>query len=653
MLRGLFITGLCFLFIFHGIAQQNDTTLNWELMDMSLNDLVNIQVEAASKEQTNLLNSPAIITVLTENEITQTGAQTLMELLSFVPGFDFSAEWDNVIGLGIRGNNATEGKYLIMVDGFELNETNFGSFSFNHHLLLDNIKKIEVIRGPGSVMYGGIAELAVINIITKTGTDLNGRASVSTMGSVANNALLNTNVQAMFGEKRAPDFNYSISVGYQNGNASNASITTLDTTPVNYADSSQIVNGTFQFQAQYKKLLFNFIYDNYSTENTESSGSVEFNGIYTSLSQELMLGQKFIVKPTLKYKQQHPWYFANNKEKEFYNTVNQRLQGGVELHYKATEKIGWVSGLEYYADESQKENDTVMFSKNNQNQITFSNSAVYSEIVCKSDLGYLNLGFRYDYHSHYKGNFAPRIAYTKTLDLFHIKLLYSQAYKSPTIYNIDYNLNISPEKTRVFEIEAGAIISNKADFVINLFDIYIDNPIIYVPNELTGADYYKNEDKTGSRGIELTSRFIPVWGYFSFSYSYYTAANNSVAEYEVESNSKLYGAYPAHRANLVANFKLKKHLMLGTAFKFNSTRYTYIHADKEWSYLQEKQYDPTLIINTFVRYNVLPTLTVDAGIKNLTNSDTYFLNAYRGGQNPIPGIGRTFYAKLAFNFDRK
>lgn len=134
---------------------------------MSLQDLMKMEISVASQQAVPLREAPGIISVVTDVEIKNSGARDLIDVLRLVPGLDFGSEWDNIIGLGVRGNNATEGKFLILIDGQQMNETNFGSFPFGQHILLNNISKIEVNRGPGSAIYGGSAELAVINIVTK------------------------------------------------------------------------------------------------------------------------------------------------------------------------------------------------------------------------------------------------------------------------------------------------------------------------------------------------------------------------------------------------------------------------------------------------------------------------------------------------------
>src|SRR5207253_11346941 len=101
-----------------------------------------------------------------------------------VPGMDFGVDVEGVVGLGMRGNWAHEGKVLLLLDGQEMNEIMFATTQFGNHVCVDQIEKIEIIGGPGSAIYGGFAEYGVIDIITKGGSDLNGISVTGTYGQM-------------------------------------------------------------------------------------------------------------------------------------------------------------------------------------------------------------------------------------------------------------------------------------------------------------------------------------------------------------------------------------------------------------------------------------------------------------------------------------
>jgi outer membrane receptor protein involved in Fe transport len=139
--------------------------------DLDIQDLMNMEISVTTKTEKTLSRreSPGIISVITADEILTSGARDLMDVLSLIQGFSFGVDVQGAVGLGIRGNWAHEGKALTLLDGHEMNEVSFGTFSFGGHIPAENIERIEIIRGPGSAIYGGFAELGVINIVTHKG----------------------------------------------------------------------------------------------------------------------------------------------------------------------------------------------------------------------------------------------------------------------------------------------------------------------------------------------------------------------------------------------------------------------------------------------------------------------------------------------------
>jgi iron complex outermembrane receptor protein len=104
------------------------------------------------------------------------GARNLSDVLQKVPGFGYYYHYFGTYVTYARGMpDEGSSRLLIMVNNHPLNENHTGGATFTHDTLsLDNVKKIEVIRGPGSALYGANAFAGVVNIITKEGADVNG-----------------------------------------------------------------------------------------------------------------------------------------------------------------------------------------------------------------------------------------------------------------------------------------------------------------------------------------------------------------------------------------------------------------------------------------------------------------------------------------------
>ncbi len=131
-------------------------------------------VSTASKMKETLEEVPVPVTLITEEMIRVSNAQSIEDLLMlYVPGFSkISSTEKNIAMRGIYG--MAQETMLVMVDGHRINSitTNAAALDFRHSL--DKIKQIEVLRGPASSLYGNVALTAVINIITKSGDDING-----------------------------------------------------------------------------------------------------------------------------------------------------------------------------------------------------------------------------------------------------------------------------------------------------------------------------------------------------------------------------------------------------------------------------------------------------------------------------------------------
>lgn len=154
-------------------------------------------ITTASQEAESIEETPVPVTVITEEMIHRIGARTLKEaLITFVPGMTDVAS-NEEMNVAMRGvYSAGQEKILIMLNGHRLNSysTNIASPDFS--MSLEKVKQIEVLRGPASSIYGGVALTGVVNIITKDGLDVDG---FKLKGSIGNYGQLKGDV--LFGKR--------------------------------------------------------------------------------------------------------------------------------------------------------------------------------------------------------------------------------------------------------------------------------------------------------------------------------------------------------------------------------------------------------------------------------------------------------------------
>lgn len=157
----------------HTIKQQPDNFAG--LFELDINELLTINVSVASRSSLSLSDAPASISIFTASDIQLMGITHLDQLLNFVPGF-LSAREDqarsNVATIRGRRINNYNPDILVMIDTIPVNNPVTGGGLYNiSELSLANIKQVEIIRGPGSALYGSNAFSAVINLISDKTTE--------------------------------------------------------------------------------------------------------------------------------------------------------------------------------------------------------------------------------------------------------------------------------------------------------------------------------------------------------------------------------------------------------------------------------------------------------------------------------------------------
>ena len=130
-------------------------------------------ITTASQQAESIEEAPVPVTLITEEMIRSVGARNLKDaLIAYVPGMTdvASNEEMNVAMRGIYSSG--QEKILIMLNGHRLNSYSTNTASPDYSISLDKVKQIEVLRGPASSLYGGVALTGVVNIITKDGSDV-------------------------------------------------------------------------------------------------------------------------------------------------------------------------------------------------------------------------------------------------------------------------------------------------------------------------------------------------------------------------------------------------------------------------------------------------------------------------------------------------
>src|ERR1051325_9339580 len=153
--------------------------------DLTLEELVNIKVTSVSKKETRLEDSPAAIAVLTQEDFQRLGATSIAEALRAVPGVEVARMNANTWAITARGfNGQYANKLLVLVYGRSVYTPTFGGVYWDlQDLVLEDLDRVEVVRGPGGTLWGANAFNGVINIITKSAKDTQGGLISTTLGT--------------------------------------------------------------------------------------------------------------------------------------------------------------------------------------------------------------------------------------------------------------------------------------------------------------------------------------------------------------------------------------------------------------------------------------------------------------------------------------
>ncbi len=156
------------------------------LKQLSLEQLGNVEVTTVSKEPERVWQTPAAIYVITQEDIRRSGATSIPEVLRLAPGIEVARTDSDHWAVGVRGFVGQFSKsLLVLIDGRSVYTPLFAGVYWQvQDTLLEDIERIEVIRGPGGTIWGANAVNGVINIITKNATDTHGGLVSTTSGNL-------------------------------------------------------------------------------------------------------------------------------------------------------------------------------------------------------------------------------------------------------------------------------------------------------------------------------------------------------------------------------------------------------------------------------------------------------------------------------------
>ena len=616
----------------------------------SIEDILNIRTAVASRLDFTARQAPGIVTVITREEIINSGARNLMDVLRLVPGLDFGVDVESSLGLGVRGNWAYEGKILVLVDGQRYNESFFGSAQLER-ISPEQIERIEIVRGPGSAVYGGFAELGVIKIATRSAKSLGGTEAALAYGYMAK-TYGSRSANLAFG-KVFENAELTAQASHSDFNRSDRRYTDFNGGSYSMTEASRIHSRNVNIGLKSRLIDLRLIANEYrTTQRDHYDDSVlprpmdrNFDAYFAEASREFALGENLTLTPSFNYSYQEP--FNGYDAVEYPRDKTSHFSKGTLLaSYAASGRLKFSGGAEVSFDKAILADTTPLawYFRNGTKNIHYHNTAFFLEGVAEYPFGMLSAGARCDKHEKFDRAFSPRLAWTKVFERLHLKAIYSKAFRAPGIDNIEANPDLHPEKTTVMEFETGYKFGEAFFLSANVYDIRVDAPIVfYVENSL---QKYGNYGRTGTRGAELTARLKKDWGYSDLSYSYYKATDNGVAFYDAGAGSDSLLAFAPHKFTLNASLKVSDDFSLNPSAVYYAGRRGYYAAGLT------RSYGDILLANLNLSFKNLLAGRLEAslGVFDMFNSGYSYIQPYNGGHSPLPGPSREIRTRLTYKF---
>ncbi len=629
MKKFFFVLIMAFMWLSSGLQAREET--NEEILFRE----IPIVISAARKEQL-ITEAPSTIEVITARDIEDYGYETLADAVRSLPGMDVleGGRRPYIAPRGLAQYNLSHG-ILVMIDGVIQNfpfEANYDSWQV---FPLTNVKRIEVIRGPGSCLWGANAFSGIINIITKSSEDINALKISAEGGSFS------TQKYEILGKQEVKDIKAILTARiYQTDGFNENVISKRD-----YLDALDLFA-----KVGMKGLMVTF---NYQDRNNGIAGSTQSpmtqsyekqKSGFANINYRVGLTEKIIL-----VLQSYLLSSTNNSDIEssgvvsHYNTEEGIYNLGLNLEYRISSKNTLITGMDY-------KSDSVDTTYSNIGKKESNNKAFYlqEQITPLSKLT-LTLGARYDLHSIFGEVISPRISSIyKINEETSFSFSYGQAFRAPSFSELYINLkvgpitivgdeNLKPEKIQTTELAVSHLFSNKTTGKITLFysrteDLVNTNKILLsaFPPPPKYKYQMQNLEKAEVQGGELSleSKITNYLSAFT-NYSYQKAEN-------MDTGKELISA-PRHKANLGIQLKSSKLIPLKASFILH-----YVGEKLHTTGSTDKLPD-YLLVNSKIIATLREQLDLTLTIYNLTNK------VFEDKLN-YPVSGRKIIAGLSYEF---
>lgn len=625
-----------------------------EIIGLQLTGNTDNKVTIANLNETKINEAPGSIIVITAEDIEKNAYRDLQDILINIPGFNIATDVQNGTGITLRGSWANEAKILIMIDGMVMNDMAYGSFVLGGRVPLLNIQRIEIIKGASSSIYGGIAGLGVINIITKSGKTSKGSSFLLDAG-ISSKYLSHTRFTFANTTYLLNDFEVSVCGSVFNGNKSNQLITHPDSMQTNFRDSSLTNNVFVEMRLKRNNFEYRILYDDYNFQSTFE----RITSLARNLINEISYSRKINnlnINGLLSYSDQIPWntQYGDPTIYDVQNLKTNKFKASIISNLELTKHVNFLLGSKFQTDYMKFYRSGLLLNDGNQSN-RFNSIAVFGEATFRTKFINTYLGGRYDYYVPFKPNIAPRISFTKEFKNFSYKLIYGESFKIPTLQNINLayanSSPLLPEKMKDTQAELGLKIANQ-NININAFHTEVQDIIVYGYDIGNKVESYVNEGNITFAGYEVMMNNKVKFLELKTIYSNYNVLSATSYNYLVDTFDLKMGtlAIPKHKfcANVRVELSKKNSIVLN--YIYQSSKYSIEQIN---SYNQEYgriKYNPTHLVDlSFHTKTIFKYFDIAIGLKNILNTNNYYNFPNASGYPTAIGMGRELYTQIKLN----
>jgi len=668
------------------LLQAQDLSID-DLFKLSLDELLEVKVDITSKTLIDQNKAPGIVRVFTDKDIKRYDFKTIKELLATVPSWQISDFSSGDTGLFVRGvQGRKNSKVLLLIDGIPMRNLYWGHSILDQMIPMANIKRVEVLNGPGSVLYGSNAFAGVIKITTK---------SDETMVQAETGIIQNNNVNAS--GHNIPFYNVSASKAYDewymfaNGYYTKGFEPELNKEGEVGNQKGKVTN--LNAQLKYKGEHFSLItsISSYEHPYSGSKSNKQRNFTHEPLSvigeyendgfrMNAYINYYRLIRKDNSYVTDKQSVLTKEKESE---RTGYLLGSEIEYTY-TTQDNELITGLSLLRSKATQMDSQTLFPTSSTKQQLLNNEAnddisLYMQNIYQINEAFsFTAGLRASYLNTFDNQFHYRLGLNYYENDNYAKVLYATAFRAPTYreYNKQFDNptytqknDLSPETLSSLELQVGhkfqkanlnlTFYHNEyKDFIKDLETISVNG--VDLVDGVKSDEYSYNFDKIITSGLEFSAQVYPNEDLsLSLSASAILSAKeksgdiqNVILAQPFDTNEHDIYFLSKYTASLNSQYMALQDLAIGLNILY------YSHRDAPDNYQSSvnisaqntSNLDAYTLFNTYADYAISQKSNIRLSIKNMFDTTTYSQPLSDPSEYDLQNPGRSVHLLYSYLF---